>query len=354
VQALAKLVDEVFVVVPHSGGTEPALEIRENVTIYRFQYGLFGKGKLAFGAGILANVKKNPLLIFQTPLLVTQMIRTAVPLSQKVDVYHSQWLLSGIAGAVIGFITKRLHMLTVRGSDMKLISNSFGRYVSKTIGKLSFAVTAVSKEFVNDLEKKCGVPSHKVHFIPNGISLSSLNVNDARQFAESLRINGPYLFFSGALTPRKRVERLLDLVAHLPDHALVLCGNVSEDRYVTMLRDKMNALGIGNRVHILGDRTHEEALHLMKGASLYVTASDFEGRPNSVLEAIRAGVPILASNIPAHRELLPTECLSDKHSPSEVAAQAKRVCASRPSVTASRTWDECARDYFDLMVKAKN
>jgi glycosyltransferase involved in cell wall biosynthesis len=39
-------------------------------------------------------------------------------------------------------------------------------------------------------------------------------------------------------------------------------------------------------------------------AAAYVTASEFEGRPNAVLEALALGKVVLASDIPAHREII--------------------------------------------------
>ena len=43
---------------------------------------------------------------------------------------------------------------------------------------------------------------------------------------------------------------------------------------------------------------------MMKSADLFINFSDFEGMPNTVMEAMACGCPLLVSDIPAHREFL--------------------------------------------------
>ena len=46
----------------------------------------------------------------------------------------------------------------------------------------------------------------------------------------------------------------------------------------------------------------------MKKASVFVSLSSYEGCPNSVMEAMVCGCPLVVSDIPAHREILDESC----------------------------------------------
>ncbi|MDJ1171646.1 glycosyltransferase family 4 protein [Roseofilum sp. BLCC_M154] len=47
-----------------------------------------------------------------------------------------------------------------------------------------------------------------------------------------------------------------------------------------------------------------ELADIVRGASLFVLPSDLEGLPLVMLEAMQEGIPVLASNIPAHEQLV--------------------------------------------------
>lgn len=112
------------------------------------------------------------------------------------------------------------------------------------------------------------------------------------------------VFFIGRLVAGKRVDRIIDAVDGLssrPD--LLIIGDGPERGY-------LEDLARGNpKIYFTGSlsRPWEE---IMKG-DLYVSASEYEGSPLALLEALSLGVDVLASDIPAHRKLLPDDSLFD-------------------------------------------
>ncbi len=62
--------------------------------------------------------------------------------------------------------------------------------------------------------------------------------------------------------------------------------------------------GIGDVVHFLGRQTGANKHWLLAHAHSFVTTSREEGMPNAVIEAVAAGLPVLASDIGPHTELL--------------------------------------------------
>jgi glycosyltransferase involved in cell wall biosynthesis len=58
---------------------------------------------------------------------------------------------------------------------------------------------------------------------------------------------------------------------------------------------QLNALGLGNRVRILPSET--DVGHLLMEAQIFVLSTHFEALPISILEAMRAGMPVLATDV---------------------------------------------------------
>ncbi|HEV8473614.1 MAG TPA: glycosyltransferase [Methylomirabilota bacterium] len=99
----------------------------------------------------------------------------------------------------------------------------------------------------------------------------------------------------------KRLDVLLRAAAAVPDPALrvVLIGRGAEEG---ALRALAASLELGPRAVFPGEVT--DAARLFPAFDLYVTPSAKEGLPLAVLEAMAVGAPVLASDIPAHREVL--------------------------------------------------
>jgi len=68
------------------------------------------------------------------------------------------------------------------------------------------------------------------------------------------------------------------------------------------IEDQAARLGIKERVHMLGDRT--DAARLVAAFDLLVLASLHEGLPNAVMEAMAAGVPVVATAVGGTKELI--------------------------------------------------
>jgi glycosyltransferase involved in cell wall biosynthesis len=95
------------------------------------------------------------------------------------------------------------------------------------------------------------------------------------------------------------VEALPALLAATP--SLLLCW-AGAGALEGKLRAAVAAAGHGDRVGLLGRR--EDIGDLLAAADLFLFPSRFEGAPLALLEAMAAGVPVLVSDIGAHRDLV--------------------------------------------------
>lgn len=115
---------------------------------------------------------------------------------------------------------------------------------------------------------------------------------------------GRYVVFLGRLVPEKRPDLLVDAFSALKPAGwkLVLAGGVSDTKSFTsnLLEKVANNRDIVFAGELRGTRLWE----IVRGAGLFVLPSDLEGLPLAMLEAMQEGIPVLASDIPPHQQLI--------------------------------------------------
>ncbi len=109
----------------------------------------------------------------------------------------------------------------------------------------------------------------------------------------------------GVLESRKNQRFLLDVFKRInaEQAQLYLYGTGPDEQ---LLRERVQQENLTNRVHFMGWVPSE---NIWPEIDLLLMPSLHEGAPNAVLEALGWGVPVLASDIPEHAEILPQEIL---------------------------------------------
>lgn len=114
---------------------------------------------------------------------------------------------------------------------------------------------------------------------------------------------GRYVLFVGRLVPEKAPDLLLEAFSRLDgDLKLVIAGGSSfTDEYV----QRLHRLAAADSRVILAGYVYGEALEeLYTNAAVFVLPSHLEGLPLTLLEAASYGLPVIASAIPPHVEVL--------------------------------------------------
>lgn len=125
------------------------------------------------------------------------------------------------------------------------------------------------------------------------------------------------LLYMGSFMPYKNVETVVRGMAHLPGYTLHLLSRISAGR-----RSELAALvPAGSEVVFHDGVTEEEYAELLRSATALVTLSRAEGYGLPMIEAMAAGTPVVASDIPIFREVSGgAALLTDPDSPEAFAA----------------------------------
>jgi glycosyltransferase involved in cell wall biosynthesis len=155
-------------------------------------------------------------------------------------------------------------------------------------------------------------PQGKALFIPNGVDTSRFTTSprvDTARTELGLPVGVPLLTFTGKIVPRKNLEDLFALLRAESKYHLLLVGTTSEPYYGDQYYRRLCAdfSDVLPRVHSVGEVPMEKIPRFLEATDVFVFPSRLEGMPNSVLEAMAAALPVVAFDIPAHRQVLTPE-----------------------------------------------
>ena len=113
----------------------------------------------------------------------------------------------------------------------------------------------------------------------------------------------PYILMSGGLEPHKNPWPVVGALSMLPEPLRLVMTGPWGGRRVRLLRDYAHRAGVLDRIDLLGHVPASHLAALRQEAVAVVVPSLKEGFGLPVLEAMQAGVPVVASDTPALREV---------------------------------------------------
>jgi len=163
----------------------------------------------------------------------------------------------------------------------------------------------VNSSGVRDFYVGKGIAADKVVVIPNGVPPAAASTTPRAELLAELGLpsHAKMIGAVGRLWPQKRIKDLIwaaDVLKVIRDdlHLLIIGEGPQADR----LRQFRRKCHIEDRVHFLGQR--DDVPRLMSHFDVLWLGSAYEGQPNSVMEAMAAGVPVVATDIAGTRDLV--------------------------------------------------
>jgi glycosyltransferase involved in cell wall biosynthesis len=206
-----------------------------------------------------------------------------------------------IASALLGIPA----VISERVNTSSHLGAGAGAAVARLLVKATYPkarrIIAVSQGVADDLQASFGIRPDRMAVIANPIDLEAI-----RSQADSdapVPVQGPYAVTMGRLVPNKNFGMLIEAFARskIAGKLLILGDGPERDA----LTRQIEMLGLNGRVVMPGFSANP--FPTLARAAFYVSPSNAEGFPNSLLEAMSVGLPVISTNCPSG----PSEVLAD-------------------------------------------
>lgn len=183
--------------------------------------------------------------------------------------------------------------ISLLGSDFRRLLHPLAQPLWRPL-RHSRMVTVTGEKMRAALVER-GVAAEHVHVLPHGI--------DMQRFAPSDQVPTYDVVFAGQLVAVKRVDVILDAVRRLRDRGRsVRVAIAGHGPLRNELTAQVERLGLSRDVELLGFRTDIETV--LRSGRVFVIASESEGTPFALIEAMASGLVPVVTNVGTIGELV--------------------------------------------------
>jgi L-malate glycosyltransferase len=274
------------------------------------------------------SVTEFPLTSFYDANAVRQVLRLrSLMVREQVDILHAHDFYAGMLGIPAAQYTR----VRVIGSQrhLQLSDRRVHIWGQRLINRLAHRVLVNSEAIRRRILTTSGVSADKIVVINNGLNLLEQPPAPQATHDELCHELGlqPDVRFIG-IVARLREEKGHRFFIDAARRVVLSTDNV---HFVVVgdgplrheIQAQANRFGIGARVHFVGDRM--DASRLYAGFDVSVLASLHEGFPNAVLEAMAAGVAVVATAVGGVTELIQDGSTGYLVAPANAEALAQRI-----------------------------
>jgi glycosyltransferase involved in cell wall biosynthesis len=249
--------------------------------------------------GIPAVLREHRWAWTLVPSLFISLLVATIRHARRADLIHTHWSFAGLIGGIAGRWVGVPVITSLHGSDVRLAAkNRMFRRLIQWASHLNDRIVCVGNDLANRVRPWVAGGRRNIQVIPNGVEMT---------FGKAGRTTGaPFVVtVIGNLIVLKQVDVVIRAFASLPETVgrpqLLIVGAGPD---MARLQSLANALGISNRVRFTGQVPPEQVTNYLAASDLLVLASGGEARSSVVMEAMAAGVPVVASDIEGVRELI--------------------------------------------------
>ncbi len=317
--------NNIYILAPMSDISKKKNELY-NLTIYRFKQFFIKNVDLAFGDGILPNLRKNRFKILMIPFFVIYQFLEILKIgkNEKIDILHCHWLLpQGLIGAIYKklFNRKIKLVLTIHGDDLLAFNSWFFNKIKKfTINQFD-EISVVSDSLQKSLYKLVPEVSNKI--LPMGTDTEIFRILE--KDIDLLKIYGKdfkYVLFIGSFITRKGTFELVKAMKYVVESdsmvKLLLIGDGNLKNEMLGFAQENNLM---ENIEFVGFVPHNELPQYFSISHLFILPSRSEGFGLVVAEALACGVKPIVSNLDCFRDFVTSETgvFLDSINPEDIA-----------------------------------
>jgi glycosyltransferase involved in cell wall biosynthesis len=225
------------------------------------------------------------------PMLLVRLARTL-----RADVVHTHLVHADVYGGLAAAL-RRTRLVSTKHNDDPFRTGSF-RFVERGLGKLADRIVTITEALRRFTVEQVGVPGDKVETIHYG--LDDLPQPWGENAPDEVPDGARVLLAVARLTRQKGIDVAVRALGSLPgDTVLVVLGEGPER---ARLEELARTIGVERRVFLQG-RVPDVTAWLER-ATLLVHPARWEGFGLGVLEAMLAGLPVVASDVSSLPELV--------------------------------------------------
>jgi sugar transferase (PEP-CTERM/EpsH1 system associated) len=222
---------------------------------------------------------------------------------EQPDIVHTH----GWGTVIEGMIAARLARVPVlvHGEHGTLQLKRHQRLAQRIAWRHADRVLSVSSRLADRMAAEIGFPAFRVSTIRNGVDLSRFGRVNQSEARKRLGLPGDATIVGavGRLVPVKDHATLIAAVRRIRDSGLratlVIAG---EGPLRHALQRQIVTLGVEESVQLLGHRPDIE--HVLAALDIFVLSSRSEGLPNTVLEAMASGLPVVSTKVGGAEEVV--------------------------------------------------
>jgi len=311
--------------------------VEGGVVVHRFRYLPSPLRNLAYGSGILSNLKRLPWLWAEVPFFILMMTVSLFRLLRKErpHLVHAHWLIpQGLIAVLAKLFYKVPVVSTAHGSDVfALRGRAFDR-LRQYVLRQSDAWTANSLATAEAVGERTLLPTPNI--LPMGVDIRPFQGGRATNLRATLPENEFLLLFVGRLVEQKGVEHLLQAMALLPEglRARTNLWVVGDGQDRGRLEQQAQALAIDGKVRFWGHVSNDRLPDFYATADLFVAPSGgAEGQGLVLSEASASRLCVLATRAGATQEIVRdgiTGVLVQPHQPQELADAIATLLSDKP------------------------
>jgi glycosyltransferase involved in cell wall biosynthesis len=155
----------------------------------------------------------------------------------------------------------------------------------------SDAIVCISHHCKKDVTAQLDTGNKPVHVIHNGTH----HVMASPEKPLGYKPDMPFLFTMGYVNRKKNFHTLVPLLEN-SNLELIIAGRLDEPEYINNMKKQAEALGVYNRLKILGPVPEEDKAWYLQNCSAFLLPSLAEGFGATVVEAMAFGKPVFLSN----------------------------------------------------------